>query len=127
MDRTEGAFIYVCSSCSALTGLASRLTVPGDCLDSFFCPRCSCPVSLVGEGFVSYKFYNDSSIMEEDSSLDLYGSYPVILDVHHISEILQISVHSAYELMKHKEFPLLKVGRLKRVVKEDFISWLSNR
>lgn len=54
------------------------------------------------------------------------NSYPIVLTAVDISEILQISKPSAYELMKRADFPLIKIGRCKRVLKDHFISWLKN-
>ena len=53
-------------------------------------------------------------------------SYPIILTAVDISEILQISKPSAYELMKRADFPLIKIGRCKRVLRDHFILWLTN-
>ena len=51
--------------------------------------------------------------------------YPLILKAEHICEILGISKPTAYELMKHKDFPALDIpGRIKRVQREDFFGWL---
>ena len=53
-------------------------------------------------------------------------SYPLVLTAVDISEILQISKPTAYELMDKSDFPLIKIGRCKRVLREDFFLWLSN-
>ncbi|WP_449623175.1 helix-turn-helix domain-containing protein [Robertmurraya sp. Marseille-Q9965] len=39
---------------------------------------------------------------------------------------LKISKPSAYELMNQNDFPLIKIGRCKRVLKDDFFEWLAN-
>lgn len=54
-----------------------------------------------------------------------WGSYPMVLTAADISEILKISKPSAYELMKREDFPLIKLGRCKRVLKDQFIIWLN--
>ncbi len=46
--------------------------------------------------------------------------YPMILEAAHIKEILGVSKTTAYEIMEHPTFPLIKLGRLKRVLKEEF-------
>ena len=53
--------------------------------------------------------------------------YPLILNAVHISEILMVSKPTAYELMEHSTFPLIRIGRTKRVRKEAFFKWLSQR
>lgn len=50
--------------------------------------------------------------------------YPMILTAEHIAEILMISKPTAYELMEQTSFPLIRIGRSKRVLKDKFIDWL---
>lgn len=54
------------------------------------------------------------------------NSYPIFLIAVEISEILRISKPSAYALMDRKDFPLIKIGRSKRVRRDLFILWLTN-
>ena len=53
--------------------------------------------------------------------------YPMILTAEHIAEILMISKPTAYELMEQVSFPLIRVGRSKRVLKDKFFDWLSQQ
>lgn len=53
--------------------------------------------------------------------------YPLMLTAVHISEILMVSKPTAYELMEHSTFPLIRIGRTKRVQREDFFDWLSQQ
>ncbi|WP_042348208.1 helix-turn-helix domain-containing protein [Bacillus massiliigorillae] len=53
--------------------------------------------------------------------------YPLMLTAVHISEILMVSKPTAYELMEHSTFPLIRIGRTKRVRREDFFDWLSQQ
>lgn len=41
-----------------------------------------------------------------------------------IAEILNCSQRMAYEIMAYKDFPLVKIGRMKRVGRNDFFQWL---
>ncbi|RKL64968.1 DNA-binding protein [Salipaludibacillus neizhouensis] len=50
--------------------------------------------------------------------------YPLVLTAKEVSEILQISKPTAYELMNQKNFPLIKLGRCKRVLTSEFFTWL---
>lgn len=52
--------------------------------------------------------------------------YPIVLTAKEISKILKISKPSAYELMKRSDFPLVQIGRCKRVLRDDFFEWLRN-
>ncbi|MGM0836745.1 MAG: helix-turn-helix domain-containing protein [Bacillota bacterium] len=51
--------------------------------------------------------------------------YPIVLSAKDISEILQISKPTAYELMNHSDFPVIKIGRCKRVLRDEFFKWIS--
>ncbi|MBD8033041.1 helix-turn-helix domain-containing protein [Solibacillus sp. A46] len=53
--------------------------------------------------------------------------YPVILTAEHIAEILMVSKPTAYELMEQTSFPLIRIGRCKRVLKDKFFDWLSQQ
>jgi excisionase family DNA binding protein len=53
--------------------------------------------------------------------------YPLILTVDHVSEIMGVSKRIAYELMEYKGFPLIRIGRLKRVNREAFFGWLEKQ
>ncbi|MFS0782078.1 helix-turn-helix domain-containing protein [Bacillus sp. 1P06AnD] len=53
--------------------------------------------------------------------------YPMMLTAAEISEILMVSKPTAYEIMEHKSFPLIKIGRSKRVLKSKFFEWLSQQ
>lgn len=50
--------------------------------------------------------------------------YPMMLTAVHISEILGVSKPTAYELMEQTTFPLIRIGRIKRVQKESFFNWI---
>jgi excisionase family DNA binding protein len=51
-------------------------------------------------------------------------SYPLILTVEEVAHILGISKRKAYEVMEYKDFPLIRLGRVKRVGREAFFIWL---
>lgn len=53
-------------------------------------------------------------------------TYPVVLTALEISQILKVSKPTAYNLMDRSDFPLIKIGRCKRVLREEFFLWLSN-
>lgn len=48
---------------------------------------------------------------------------PLIMTADDVAEVLHISKQGAYELFKQKDFPVKKVGRLKRVNRDEFIEW----
>ncbi|MRX70880.1 helix-turn-helix domain-containing protein [Bacillus lacus] len=51
--------------------------------------------------------------------------YPSLLNAKHVSEILGCSLRHAYELMEQKDFPLIRIGRTKRVDKDDLFNWIN--
>lgn len=53
--------------------------------------------------------------------------YPIILKVKEIAEILSVSERSAYDLMERPDFPLIRIGRQKRVQREAFFDWLDQQ
>lgn len=46
--------------------------------------------------------------------------------VKEVSEILGISMKTAYRLIKEDYFPIVKVGRVIRISKKSFDNWLNN-
>lgn len=53
--------------------------------------------------------------------------YPEILTAVHIAEILSVSKPTAYELMEEMSFPLIRIGRCKRVIRDEFFQWLNSK
>jgi excisionase family DNA binding protein len=64
---------------------------------------------------------------KEETIMKKIEDYPLILTAEHIAEIMGISKRVAYELMEYKGFPLIRVGRLKRVNREAFFKWLEEQ
>ncbi|SMO54433.1 helix-turn-helix domain-containing protein [Melghirimyces algeriensis] len=53
--------------------------------------------------------------------------YPLILKAEHVAEILGISKRKAYEVMDYTDFPLVRVGRSKRVGRDAFFKWIERQ
>ncbi len=53
-----------------------------------------------------------------------YEELPLMLNANTVKDVLGISISSAYELMKEKGFPSLKIGSRIVVPKEKFIEWV---
>ncbi|MMZ57945.1 Helix-turn-helix domain protein [compost metagenome] len=52
--------------------------------------------------------------------------YPMILTADDVAEILRVSKPTAYEIMRHTDFPLLPFkGRIRRVQRDEFFRWLN--
>ncbi|WP_347552971.1 DNA-binding protein (plasmid) [Pseudalkalibacillus hwajinpoensis] len=55
------------------------------------------------------------------------ADYPIILTALEVAEILQTSKCNAYRVMDFKGFPLVRVGRLKRVGRDAFFEWFEKQ
>ena len=53
--------------------------------------------------------------------------FPIILNAKNISEIMGFSLRKAYEVMDYPDFPLIKIGKCKRVDRDGFFSWLEQQ
>jgi excisionase family DNA binding protein len=53
--------------------------------------------------------------------------YPIFLTVKHVAEILGVGIKKAYEVTEQKGFPLVRIGRLKRVNRDAFFQWIENK
>jgi hypothetical protein len=53
--------------------------------------------------------------------------YPLVLNAHHLAEIIGVSTRVAYEIMERKGFPLIRIGRCKRVARDAFFKWLNEQ
>ena len=53
-----------------------------------------------------------------------YDELPLMLNADTVIDVLGISISSAYELMKEKGFPSLKIGSRIVVPKDKFIEWV---
>ncbi|MDN4607961.1 helix-turn-helix domain-containing protein [Sporosarcina highlanderae] len=62
--------------------------------------------------------------LNEAVSLKEIESYPIMLTANEISEILRVSKPTAYSLMDLQGFPLIRIGRTKRVLRDHFIEWI---
>jgi excisionase family DNA binding protein len=52
---------------------------------------------------------------------------PLVLTASHIAEIMLISKPTVYQLMNEPDFPILKIGKCRRVTRDAFFKWLEKR
>ncbi len=52
-----------------------------------------------------------------------YDELPLFLNANLVSQVLGVSISTAYELMHEPGFPVLRVGSRMVVPKEKFIRW----
>ena len=53
-----------------------------------------------------------------------YDELPLFLNANLVSQVLGVSISTAYELMNEPGFPVLRVGSRMVVPKEKFIRWV---
>jgi len=53
--------------------------------------------------------------------------YPITLSVKAVQEILGIGSGPAYDLTNRKDFPCMKVGKVKRIPRDKFFEWMEHQ
>lgn len=56
-----------------------------------------------------------------------FENMPDVMDARQLAQSLQISRAGAYNLLNSKDFPTLRIGKRKLVMKSDLIRWLKSR
>lgn len=56
-----------------------------------------------------------------------YDDLPLFLNASLVSQVLGVSISTAYELMNEPGFPVLRVGSRMVVPKDKFVEWVSRR
>ncbi|MCF2717427.1 helix-turn-helix domain-containing protein [Paenibacillus sp. UKAQ_18] len=64
--------------------------------------------------------------MNTEKIINVEG-YPIILKVTEVAEILGISRRVAYDILDRNGFPLVRIGRCKRVSRTAFFNWLEDQ
>ena len=57
---------------------------------------------------------------------NIINKYPDVLDVSQVAEILNVTPATVRRHIKKKEIPAIRVGRLTRIPKDRFISYLDS-
>lgn len=63
----------------------------------------------------------------KESEIKSYDELPLFLNAETLCRVLGISISSAYELMKEKGFPSVRIGSRLIVPKEKFREWIGER
>ena len=61
------------------------------------------------------------------STYHSYDDLPLFLNAKLVSQVLGVSISSAYELMHEEAFPSVRVGRRFVVPKDKFRQWVEQR
>ena len=57
---------------------------------------------------------------------EMFSSLPDAMTAEQLASALQISKSGAYALLNHSDFPTLRVGGRKMVMKKDLLEWLNS-
>ena len=60
-------------------------------------------------------------------SKEPFEAMPDVMDVKQLAEALQISKAGAYNLLSSPDFPTLRIGGRKLVMKNELVEWLKSR
>jgi excisionase family DNA binding protein len=52
---------------------------------------------------------------------------PISMKAKDVAAYLNVSQRYAYELMERSDFPTIRYGRCKRVLREDFLQWVQKQ
>ena len=60
-------------------------------------------------------------------SREPFETMPDVMDAKQLTEALQISKAGAYNLLNDPDFPTLRIGGRKLVMKHELVEWLKSR
>ena len=60
-------------------------------------------------------------------SNEMFSSLPDVMTAEQLASALQISKSGAYALLSRPDFPTLRIGGRKMVMKKDLLEWLNSR
>ena len=60
-------------------------------------------------------------------SNEIFAGFPDVLTAEQLASALQISKSGAYALLNRSDFPTLRIGGRKMVMKKDLLEWLNSR
>ena len=64
--------------------------------------------------------------IKEDYGL-MFTSYPDLVNINQLKEMLGIGINLAYRLLRNKTIPSVKVGREYKIPKRNVIYYLTNQ
>ena len=60
-------------------------------------------------------------------SNEIFADFTDVMTAEQLASALQISKSGAYALLNRSDFPTLRIGGRKMVMKKDLLEWLNNR
>ena len=60
-------------------------------------------------------------------SNEVFSAFPDVINAEQLAVVLQISKSGAYALLNRSDFPTLRIGGRKLVMKADLLEWMRSR
>ena len=60
-------------------------------------------------------------------SNEIFADFPDVMTAEQLASALQISKSGAFALLSRPDFPTLRIGGRKMVMKRDLLEWLNSR
>ena len=60
-------------------------------------------------------------------SNEVFSAFPDVMNAEQLASALQISKSGAYALLSSSDFPTLRIGGRKMVMKKDLLEWMNSR
>ena len=60
-------------------------------------------------------------------SKEIFADLPDVITAEQLASALRISKSGAYSLLNRSDFPTLRIGGQKMVMKKDLLEWLNSR
>ena len=106
----------------------------GEVCDDMSTPRLRYGAEILGQEltWIERRTQNQNQINERNDSLreskfKSYQDLPLTLTAPEVGEVLGISRASAYELVRSKGFPHMKIGTRILVPRDKFIQWIDQQ
>jgi len=64
---------------------------------------------------------------EKPMANEIFSNLPDVMTAEQLASALQISKSGAYALLNRSDFPTLRIGGRKMVMKKDLLEWLNSR
>ena len=58
---------------------------------------------------------------------EMFSNLPDVMTAEQLASALQISKSGAYSLLNRSDFPTLRIGGRKMVMKKELLEWLNSR
>lgn len=68
----------------------------------------------------------ERSVAKSDTDDELLAGLPELLSIDEVASVLRVGKSSVYELVRRKELPHFRMGRMIRIPKKKLAEWIEN-